>query len=263
MCYRISTEDLLSFGIPDLNRLLRSEGYSLNSLESMRPGTRDRVEIPSLTWTRTNSWTGEREKAGEVYLCIRKGEEGLCLEIRYSVLREGKVRDKMSLRYDLVKRESNLKRDTFRYYFRDPYSQEETLCSKLYLLPDLGEFVPRSVLQTYGVLYSQQRKGHKERYFYGGKRPPYNIRYRKRHYRGRETPFWRRYRELVEEDNYKWGLLLVGKYWTPKIGSPEIAESLSNEYRRICGRKSLSEERKSRKSAKKRQRNGTRTPPQY
>ena len=239
MCYHSSTDSLLSFGISNLTRLLRKEGYSLNSLESrFRPDSQDRVEIPSYTWTRTNSWTGERKVLGEVNIVIRKGLGGLCLEIRYSVQKEGRPWEKMCLRYDLVKRESNLKPGTFRYYFRDPYTQEETLCSKLYLLPELGEFVPRSVLSSWGVLYSQQRKGKKERFFYGGKRPPSQekLRYRKRHYRGKETPFWRRYQELCEEEDYKWGLYLVGNAWTPELGSPELAEELLQEYRRVCGR---------------------------
>lgn len=245
MCYRISTDNLLSFGINSLTKLLRKEGYSLNSLESqMKPDSQDRVEIPSFTWTRRNKWTGERETLGEVCIRIRKGLGGLCLEILYSVRRNGKTGESMCLRYDLVRRESNLKPGTYRYYFRAPYSQEESLCSKLYLLPDIGEFVPRSVLKSYGVLYAQQRAGHKERFFGGGKRPPENIRYRKRHYRGKETPFWRRYNELVEEDNYKWGLLLVGEYWTPQIGSPELAQPLIQEYRRVLGRKSSTRRRK-------------------
>ena len=237
MCYRISTENLLSFGIPSITRLLRKEGYSLHSLDSrLRPDSLDRVEIPSYTWTRTNSWTGERKVLGEVCIRIRKGLGGLCLEVEYSVRKEGRPWDKMCLRYDLVRRESNLKPGTFRYYFADPYSPGG-LCSRLYLLPDLWEFVPRSVLKRYGVLYAQQRAGHKERYFGGGKRPPENIRYRKKHYRGKETPFWRRYQELVEEDNYKWGLLTIGEWWSPEFGSPEIAEELRREYWRICGRK--------------------------
>ena len=241
MCYRISTENLLSFGIPSITRLLRKEGYSLHSLDSrLRPDSQDRVEIPSYTWTRTNSWTGERKVLGEVCIRIRKGLGGLCLEVEYSVQKEGRPWDKMCLRYDLVRRESNLKPGTFRYYFRDPYSQEEKLCSKLYLLPELGEFVPRSVLQSYGVLYGQQRRGKKDRFLSGGKRPPKpeELRYRKRHYRGRETPFWRRYLELCEEEDYRWGLALVGENWTPDLGSPEIAEELRSEYRRLCGGKS-------------------------
>ena len=243
MCYRTSTDSLLSFGISNLTRLLRREGYSLNKIDSLfRPDSTDKVEIPSYTWTRRNNWTGETERLGEVYLCIRKGLGGLCLEIRYNVKRDGKSWDNMSLRYDLVRRESNLKPGTYRYYFRDPYSQGDSLCSKLYLLPEVGEFVPRSVLQSWGVLYKQQRRGKKDRFFSGGKRPPREeeLRYRKRHYRGKETPFWRRYLELCEEEDYRWGLLLVGQYWTPADGAPEIARELQEEYRRVCGRKSSS-----------------------
>ena len=239
MCYRTSQESLLSFGISTITKLLRKEGYSLNSLESrLKPDSGDRVDLP-LSWTRRNSWTGEREKAGEAYLCIRKGLGGLCLEIRYSVRREGETWDSVVLRYDLVKRESNLKPGTYRYYFRDPYSQEESLCSKLYLLPELGEFVPRSVLSSWGVLYSQQRRGKKDRYFSGFTLAPSGdkLRYRKRHYRGKETPFWRRYLELSEREEYRWGLYLLGNAWNPSICSPEIAEDFLQEYHRASGRK--------------------------
>ena len=245
MCYPTSTDNLLSFGIPSINKLLHKEGYTLQSLESRcRPGTEDGANFPSFTWTRTNRWTGEREKLGEVGLFIRRGLGGLYLEIRYNIRRKGGSWEKMCLRYDLVRRESNLKPGTYRYYFRDPYTQGDSLCSQLYLLPEIGEFVPRSVLKSHGVLYAQQRAGHKERYFGGGKRPPEDIRYRKKHYRGKETPFWRRYQELIEEDNYKWGLLLVGEYWSPEIGSPELAKPLIQEYRRVVGRKSSTRRRK-------------------
>ena len=239
MCYRISTDNLLSFGISDITKLLRRKRHTLSELEpKFRPDSTDRVEIPSYTWTRRNSWTGERETLARVDLFIRKGLGGLCLEIKYSIQREGRPWDNMCLRYDLIRRESNLKPGTYRYYFRDPYSQGESLCSRLYFLPELGEFVPRSVLKSYGVLYSQQRKGKKDRYFSGFTRPPSKnqLRYRKRHYRGKETPFWRRYRELCEEEDYRWGLYLMGNAWSPKLGSFEGVEELLLEYHLASGR---------------------------
>lgn len=239
MCYYKSTDSLLSFGISDLNKILRRENLALWRLESkMKPDSGDHIKIPSFKWTSRNKWTGTEKKEAEVGIFIRRGQEGLYLEIRYSLLRQDRE-DKKVLRYDLVRRESNLKPGTFRYYFADPYSPGG-LCSRLYLLPDLWEFVPRSVLQSYGVLYGQQRRGKKDRFLSGGKRPPKpeELRYRKRHYRGRETPFWRRYLELCEEEDYRWGLALVGENWTPDLGSPEIAEELRTEYRRLCGRKS-------------------------
>jgi len=247
MCYYKSTDSLLSFGISDLNKILRRENLALWRLESqMKPDSGDHIKIPSFKWTSRNKWTGTEKKEAEVGIFIRRGQEGLYLEIRYSLLRQDRE-DKKVLRYDLVRRESNLKPGTFRYYFADPYSPGG-LCSRLYLLPDLWEFVPRSVLKRYGVLYAQQRAGHKERYFGGGKRPPENIRYRKKHYRGKETPFWRRYQELVEEDNYKWGLLLIGEWGNLTPGLPESAEDLRREYWRICGRKSSTLGRKVRRN---------------
>jgi hypothetical protein len=239
MCYRISTDSLLSFGISDITKLLRRKRHTLSELEpKFRPDSTDKVEIPSYTWTRRNSWTGETEKLAEVNLTIRKGLGGLCLEIRYSIRRDGKPWDSMCLRYDLVRRESNLKPGTYRYYFRDPYSGTDSLCSRLYFLPDIGEFVPRSLLKSYGVLYSQQRRGKKDRYFSGFTHAPSGnkLRYRKRYYRGKETPFGRRYRELSEREEYRWGLFLMGNAWSPEIGSFEGVEELLREYHIASGR---------------------------
>ncbi len=108
---------------------------------------------------------------------------------------------KEKYRYYLVAKESNLKPGTYRYYFIDPYTDKEPgLCTKLYLYR--GVFYPRSILQSYGVLYKQQREGHTRRYvwtFYSRVPRWEDMRRRKSHYRGKETPVWRRYNYLCEE----------------------------------------------------------------
>ena len=243
MCYSQSIESLQSFGIPEITRLLRRQRYTLHKVDSLldrHPGSK--VEA-TWGWFTTSGLYGERRKSGECVFAIRKDSGGLYLEIRYSTQKEVKgetVSTPYRLRYDLVKRESNLKPGTYRYYIKDPYStlDGEGLCTRLYFIPELEEFVPRSVLDSWGVRYRQQRKGHKDRYFFPGTRTP-STKYRKSHYRGKETPFWRSYRERREEEDYRLLVYYAGTGISRGILPPDLERELLGEYCLHSERKTL------------------------
>lgn len=197
MCYSLSLNSLPSFSLADVNKLLQTEGYNLSRLDSLPSETWDYVLIP-LCFSVGDSWTGNREEGGSVSLYLRKDGRGLYLDIAYKYRKRIRFR-KMRIRYYLTRRESNLIPGTYRYYILNPYQCGEALCSKLYYFPESGRFLPRSVLSSQGVLYSLQRKGHSERYYFGLRLPSWeDLRYRKTHYRGKETPFWKRYQDLQD-----------------------------------------------------------------
>ena len=230
-----SIESLYSFGIKGLQSSLRREGYSLGKLETiLKPGTDDRVET-FLSWSSVNSW-GEKVDSLEVKVTIRRDTEGLFLEVST----RGGVPMGDPLR--LVKRESNLKPGTFRYYILDPYSPptQETLCEKVYYLSGVCEFVSRSILQSHRVLYRQQRKGKKDRYYFGIKEiPREKTKYRKSHYRGKITPFWERYEYLREEKETRFIEYCVGNGFSEGIISPEVEREIILDYCKHTGRKTL------------------------
>ena len=229
MCYILSLNTLPSFGVSDINRLLQREGYSLSRIDSLPPESWKYVYIP-LSFFLRDTYSGESNKRGSLALYLRKDREGLYLEIRYKYLQRKEWR-RMSLRYYLERKESNLIPGTYRYYFLDPYSEEDFLCSKLDFYPESGEFVPRSILSSSGVLYSQQRKGHTERYFYDLSPLP-SLRYRKKHYRGKETPFWRRYRELQEREEEKFIEFVLGRGYAKGVLPPGVERSVCKDYSR-------------------------------
>ncbi len=235
MCYILSLNTLPSFGVSDINRLLRREGYSLSKIDSLPPESWKYVFIP-LSFFLRDTYSGESNKRGSLGLYLRKDREGLYLEIRYKYL-QGEEWRRMSLRYYLERKESNLIPGTYRYYFLDPYSEEESLCSKLYFYPESGEFVPRSLLSSSGVLYSQQRKGHTERYFFDLSPLP-SLRYRKKHYRGKETPFWRKYRELQEREGEKIIDFVLRGGYTKDVLSPGVNKSPCKGFPGLCKGKS-------------------------
>ena len=223
-----STDRLLSFGIKDINKALRLKGYSLSTLDStFIPDSGSNATLP-LKWERTNPWTGETTSSS-VLVRIEKYPEAFYLIVRYKC--NGKDKD---LYYPLVKRESNLKRGTYRYYLKDPYTPGR-LCSKLYLHPETGDFVSRSVLRSYGVLYSIQRKGHKERYFYNPRSIP-ETRYRKSHYRGRITPFWDMYERLQAREEERFVEFTIGLGYSKGIVPREIELDVMREFRARTGK---------------------------
>jgi len=241
MCYSKSVSELFSFGIPEITQGLRRQRYTLHKIDLLfKPDSGDKVEIP-WTWTRRDRLSGMQKKSGEIKVYIRKHTSGLYLDLQYTISHPDGKRDPVSLRYDLVRRESNLKPGTYRYYIKDPYSTldpEGGICARLYFLPELGEFVPRSILDSWRVRYSQQRKGHKERYFYPSIKTP-DPKYRKTHYRGKETPFGRRSRELREERDYRDTLSLVGMGYASGLIDREEERELVREYCRVTGRKTV------------------------
>lgn len=202
MCHSSSVESLFSFGISDINKLLRMRGYSLQKIDSsFLPGPGNYARLPL-------SWRDNRGKTHAIEVYLLKDSGGLYLELRYNVSRGGTGNRSRELRYYLTRRESNLKTGTYLYYIKNPYTLEEKLCTRLYLLPDLGDFVPRSVLSSFKVLYSQQRKGKRER-IYSPKTLP-DKKHRKTHYRGKATPFWNRLQKLQEENDLKFIAFGVG-----------------------------------------------------
>lgn len=231
MCYSRSRENLYSFGIKSLQEGLRREGYSLARLEErLLPGEGSVRAGYSLS--RSNNW-GEIVDRFSFEVVIRRDSRGLYLEV-YSGGRP------LGESFRLVKRESNLKPGTFRYYILDPYSPPGTegLCEKVYFLPGLCEFVSSSILRSWGVLYSQQRKGKIERYYFPVKGLP-STKHRKTHYRGKITPFWERYQRDSEDRDYRF-LEYETAHGIFQGGIPgDLEREVKEEYCRRTGRKTL------------------------
>jgi len=196
---RKSVEDLLCLDLSAVRKMLKRDGYSFSQFE----GRTESGYLGSLdlNWTRSNRYTDKIQRLGNIRLRFGKEINTLFLDLLYTITDpEDGTKTPVETRYYLEKRESNLKSGSYRYYIRDPYSEEGRLCTKLYLLD--GYFLPRSVLETYRVRYRQQRQGHTERYvwtYYHRVPGSEDIKYRKSHYRGVETPYWRRYNHLCEE----------------------------------------------------------------
>ena len=221
MRYPNTIEDLLRLDLSVIRKNLKSGGYSFSKLdEILTPGS---TCSSSLSWSKTN-YLGETRKVGELRYRIGKDSEGLYLELDY-IIQRGNKGTPRTQRYYLVRRESNLKPGTYRYYILDPYSEEQVrLCSKLYCLE--GCFYPRSALSPFKIYYKQQREGHTARYvwsFYHRIPEASKMRYRKSHYRGKETPVWRRYTYLYEEGNRR-----ATDYLIRRLGSRAISEGYTD-----------------------------------
>lgn len=206
---RQNIDSLLSFRLSEVTKDLKRVGYSLDSLDS-RFKVGDYAE-GQMVWSR-----GE-DKVGSISYRVIKEDEGLSLELRYSYSTEGGTGNQRQ-RYSLVKRESNLIPGKYRYYIQNPYTKEDSLCSILYLCRCAGSvgFYPRSILNEKGYLYKQQRESHTGRYVWSmcerANRKKYtDLRHRKSHYRGKPTPFWRRYQYLVEESDKRLWVYLISK----------------------------------------------------
>ena len=232
-------EDCLQISIKALGRSCRKSGYSLGQIVSLWTDPSSNVGEVSgtMTWSKTDKWTGETQKTGEIRYSVGSDSEGVYLELSYSWKydRETEYREER-YRYYLIAKESNLKPGTYRYYFLDPYSEKDPgLCTKLYLYR--GIFYPRSVLQSYGVLYKQQREGHTQRYvwtFYH-RVPEYeSMRYRKSHdgyFVSREDlPGGMEYESQSES-----------KYWRGlnRDGNLAVLEGVFQKYRKVHYRGSL------------------------
>lgn len=183
----LTFEGLLNFPIGRISRFAKEKGYSLYDLETHY------FDMLGASWI----WTS---KYGKTLLTakmnIRKDGDGLYLEI----LCDWEGKETRTIFY-LRRRESNVKKGTYRYYFLDPFSEKDPgYCSKLYFVD--GYFYSRSYLQRDGVLYDLQRRGHTDRYVFGiwEKIPsPEKMKYRKTHYRGKQTPIWRKYDTIVHK----------------------------------------------------------------
>ena len=189
-------EDLLRLDLKKVREIVeRDSSYTFATLETALSEGKVREMSFVLSWSRKDR-DGLSVQIAQIEVFIKADGVGMYLELKY-LYNESPV----TLRYYFTKRESNLLPGTYRYYLLDPYSEApEGVCSKLYLWR--GDFVPRSYLSSLGVDYQQQREGHTQREVW----TPYNrlektrekLKYRKTHYRGRETPFWSRYMDNSE-----------------------------------------------------------------
>lgn len=205
---RPNIDSLLSFRLSEVTKDLKRVGYTLSSLES-RLKVGDYAESKMI-------WSKGEDKVGSISYKIIKEDEGLSLELRYSYSTEGGTGNQIQT-YSLVKRESNLLPGKYRYYILNPYTEEESLCTTLYLCGVDGVgFYPRSILSERGWIYRQQRESHIGRYVWSlcsqSNRNKYqHLKHRKTHYRGKPTPFWRRYTYLVEESDRRLMSYLISK----------------------------------------------------
>lgn len=212
--------DLCSLSIGDLQKYLQGGGVSLSDLEDRlsSPGSYAKGEI---SWSYSD-YKGTKTPHNSTGIEIRK-DRTLYIEFVYS--HKGKTR---RVRYDLQRRESNLLPGKYRYYFSDPLSLEPGLFGKLYIYN--GDFLPRSVLQRYGLLYKQQAEGHTRRsvFTFSQRVPSFSdLKYRKRHYRGKETPFWRRYKYLSEEADLRLVKYMFGRRLVTEAEFPGIGDIIS------------------------------------
>lgn len=186
-----SIDSLLRLDLPTIRRAAEAKGYTLSSLED----TLSFVDVigGEMYWTRGEG--ANLRKLGELSWSCRKEEGRLFLYLDY-ILRQKDTTSKEEKRVELVRRPSNLKPGTSRYYFAD---QNGNLFTKLYLLD--GTFYTRTELSALGLLYSVQKMGHTERYVWNFSRRVPNTwrRCGKTHYRGKITPGYERYCRLVKE----------------------------------------------------------------
>lgn len=230
-----SVESLLSFGIDSISRGLRKhygKGVTLSSIDNSLSWKEDTLEIDYSPISLSVYWGNDSSKALRIF--FGKDLDGLFMLLDYSKL----YGYKSTQYYYLQRKESNLKPGTYRYYIIDPYAiKPGTLCTRLYYLPRVEEFVTKSILKSWGILYSQQRKGKADRYYFNYKKPPEGdkLKYRKSHYKGKITPFWRRYEELVERENYRGLAFLVAVGSGVGIYSPDVIAEVREEYHRVTG----------------------------
>ena len=150
-------ETLIRFGISDVCKALRKydKRLTLSKIDNYLQKNPEKEKFPiTLEWTCTIKNTVYwREWTNSVKLSITIGRDGGGLYLSFDIVSGDK---KSWFDYYLTKRESNLKPGTYRYYFLDPFSVKVgDICSKLYYLPKINEFVPRSVLPSWGYLYRQ------------------------------------------------------------------------------------------------------------
>ena len=131
MCHHSSRESLLSFGIPEITRGLRRKGYTWHKIDLLfKPDAKlNFVEIPWEWTTTSGGYLNRTEKKSSVKVYIRKDFSGLYLEIKYTLqrtLKAGEIRNEISTRYDLTKRESNLKPGTYRPGLSSNHTESST-----------------------------------------------------------------------------------------------------------------------------------------
>jgi len=229
-------EDLLRLSIKDIRIQAENSGICLGKLINGYETGKISSVSGTMSWTRTTGGYLNRhtEKAGEIGFSMGKDSEGVYIRLNYNCkLPTEKEYKPVELRYYLIAKESNLKPGSYRYYFLDPYSYRDPgLCTKLYLYN--GEFYPRSILRSYGVLYRQQREGHTQRYVWTfSHRVPDNWRkYGKTHYRGKITPGYERFCYLWDESERRKLADLIWKYpeFLADYPIPEGEIALDTEY---------------------------------
>ena len=219
MNYPKSVESLPRLSLKDIQKGLRRAGLSLGKLDtSLAAG-----ESLSLY----TSYNREGAINVEVSMIIRKEGEGLALHI------SDNAGHPMGEPIRLVSRAANIPGNI--YYFLDPYTPGK-LCTKLYYLPGVGEFVPRSILSSFGIMYSEQRKSRADRYYYD-RRPLPSRKNRKFRYKGQLTPFGERYRRLEEIEDTLRAEDRVCFWECYGIYPPEVENRLIQSYCSRLGRK--------------------------
>lgn len=218
MNYYKSVESLPRLSVKDIQGALRKKGLDLGKLDtSLAPG--ESLSL-SISYNRGESVVVEAD------IIILKGE-GLALHF------SDKAGNPMGEPIRIVPRAANI--PGTRYYFRDPYTPGK-LCAKLYYLPGVGEFVPRSILSSFGIIYSEQRKSRKQRY-YSDRKPLPSTKYRKFQYRGQPTPFGERYERLAKREDLLQTEEAVAIWEVTGIFSPELEARLIWDYCSRLGRK--------------------------
>lgn len=204
-------ESLLPFGIRDLTRTLAKSGQTLGEIDQTLQDHPGSHAVGRMEWTVSRGGRTDVERYSVGYE-IRRDSEGLYLLLIYT-FSQGEDKTDQRDKFYLVRRESNLLPGTYRYYFLDPYSEDgEGICSKIYFFR--REFVTRPVLQSYGILYKQQRESHTGRdvWIPYHRIPDQYPKYIKTHYRGRETGRYRRYCEICDKGESRLQEYLCKKY---------------------------------------------------
>lgn len=193
-------ENLLSLKTGDLSRYLRRAGLSLWGIDA---ATREKTGVfckGVILWTVTRGRSEDNPQRYQVDFSIERDSVGLFVRLSCVIsLQRTSYRERIENRFYLVRKESNLLPGCYRYYFRDPYSRNrDGICSKLYFFR--RGFVTRTALQGYGMRYKLQRDSHISRSVWTpyNRIPDHPPRYIKKHYRGKETPRFKRYRESLE-----------------------------------------------------------------
>lgn len=223
-------EELPSISLQELGAAIKRKGLSLGELDSDKYKDTGVILTSRYSWRVSDRW-GNPTGSYSANLELRRDGSGLLFDF-YT-----QDRKKIGDTYRLIRKKSNLIEGSYRYYIEDCFFPGR-FCSKLYYIPEVGEFVPRSILKSHNIIYRLQKRSKIERtYLSPVKIPP--TRYRKRHYRGKPTPFWARVEALRDREEIRLLEFYAGNGLSIGILPPEIEKNLIESYNRHTGRTSL------------------------